>query len=98
MSRALSIANARVRTLSIDYVNSPTDGISVSFRMSPRDSVHSYNAFRYPHKNAFSLWMEDTEDEQDILMQGNLAKMLAAAEELEEITKFEGTGIATLCS
>lgn len=95
MSRALSIANARVRMLSIDYFNDSsrslrsrlTSGISPgSFHMSPRDFVHSCNAFRYLHKVAFSLWMENTDNEWDILMQGNIAKLLAAAEELEALT------------
>ena len=95
MSRALSIANARVRMLSIDYFYDPlgslrsqlTGGISPgSFHMSPRDFVHSYNAFRYLHEVAFSLWMENTDIEWGILMQGNIAKLLAAAEELEVLT------------
>ncbi|KAH8744256.1 hypothetical protein F5883DRAFT_590406 [Diaporthe sp. PMI_573] len=93
MCRALSIANLTAQALSVDYCNDfagsrgITSGISAgSLLFTPRDWEHSCNAFRQLRKVAFGLCMGNTDDEWDIVMQGNLAKLLAEAKELEELT------------
>ena len=48
--------------------------------------VYFYNTFQYLYKVAFSLQMENTNNKQDIFIQGNIVKLVAAAEELEKLT------------
>lgn len=90
MCRALSIANIPVETLSVDYDTGirgrlPSGLCASSFHLSPRALEHCCNVFRHLRRPAFSLWTAGT-DEKDIVLQGNPAKMLTAAEGLEELS------------
>ncbi|OAA34217.1 F-box domain, Skp2-like protein [Metarhizium rileyi] len=94
MYRAMNLARPSIQELSVDYYDDPcrsdrllTRGISPrSLLFSPLDLKNCCTAFSQLRKIAFSLCPASTDDEWDILMEGNLAAVLAAATELEELT------------
>lgn len=95
MCRAASTAKTQIQELVIDYHDGRyepshrglTVGISPNTLNIPTTSLERYcNVFRHLRRIAFSLCHATTDEEEDILLQGSLAKILASAQDLEELT------------
>ncbi|KAI1402540.1 hypothetical protein F4819DRAFT_276391 [Hypoxylon fuscum] len=91
MCRAVSISDLPVQEFSVDYAshhrNGVTAGLSAaSFLLDPYELKYCCAAFRRLRRISLSLSKPKKDEEWDILMEGNVAKVLAAATELEELT------------
>ncbi|KAK2598146.1 hypothetical protein QQS21_005697 [Conoideocrella luteorostrata] len=93
MCSAMKLACTSIQQLSVDYFvdcyqsdRRLTRGISPgSFLFSSHDLELCYAAFSQLRKISFSLCPASTDYERNILMEGNIATVLAAATELKEL-------------
>jgi F-box-like len=96
MCRALSKSERSIEKFSVDYIYKSSGAIAFRYlpggfysdtflSMSPDDLAHACNAFRHLRKISLSCAYQ-TEDANKCNLKDSMARMLAAAKDLEELT------------